>query len=117
MKPTECKSITELKSVEVQEIYHNTKHYQKLLRKAKTDINKFHIDLLSLSSNDRKELGFRTWDKDSGEYELIPLYYSKLLPRETLVFCPLFKDESSKPIGSTDDDTRAGCIAYQIYKG
>ena len=116
MKPTECKTITELKLIEVQEIYHNTERYQKLLKEAKADINKFDIDLLSLSDNDRKELGFKTWDKDLGEYELIPLYYSKLLPRETLVFCPLFMDESSKPIGSADDDTRAGCIAYQIDK-
>lgn len=109
-------AITALKNLDVQEIYYKTTNYVKLLKEAQAFIKKSKIDLLNLPLEERQALGFRTWSKESGEYELIPLYISKLLPKGTLVYCPLFENSTPKPVETASDDIRAGCIAYQLYK-
>ena len=115
IKLSENNTIKELKDLDCQEIYSSTIKYLKLLKKADSIIKEHNVDLLHLTTDERRALGFRTWSKESGEYALIPLYFSKLLPKETLVICPLFKNSIPKPISKADDDIRAGCIAYQLY--
>lgn len=109
-------AVIALKNLDVQEIYNKTTNYVKLLKEVKTFIKESNINLLNLPLEERQALGFRTWSKESGEYELIPLYISKLLPKGTLVYCPLFENSTPKPIETANNDTRAGCIAYQLYK-
>lgn len=115
IKLSENNIIKSLRDLNYQEIYSNTTNYLYLLKEAKKFIKESKIDLVHLPADERQVLGFRSWSKESGDYTLIPLYLSKLLPKETLVVCPLFEDSPPKPIGKADDDIRAGCIAYQLY--
>ena len=115
IKLSENEIIKSLRDLDYQEIYDKTSNYLLLLKEAKKLIKESKIDLVHLTADERQALRFRTWSKESGEYTLIPLYISKLLLKETLVICPLFKDSQPEPIGKVDDDIIAGCIAYQFY--
>lgn len=68
-----------------------------------------------LTVEQRRELKFGTWSKESVENGLIPLYIFKLLDDQTLLYCPLSSaSNKTETRSNADDDTRFGCVAYEF---
>lgn len=70
-----------------------------------------------LNLEQRRELGFGTWSKETGECELIPLWVFRLLDPEQVLICPLyFPKKDIDLVKNCDDDVRGGMVAYQFYR-
>ena len=117
LTPEQIPNIMALKGVDIQEIYDRSANYCTLLVSAMTEVEDQGIQFNTLDTETRASLGFRTWSKSSEENGLIPLYLVDLIPGSTLVVCPLFEGEIPNKIGQVDKDVRAGCIAYEFYRG
>lgn len=105
-----------LREIDVMDIYNEKENYIKLRDEAKEYLDKNNLDITKFDLETRQYLSYCTWNIKSGEYELIPLAFLELYPKDTDVICPLIKDVIVKKIGVVDNDTRGGCIAYQLYR-
>ena len=109
-------TLLELKEIDVMDIYNEKENYIKLRDEAKEFLAKNNLDITKFDLDTRKYLSYGTWSKESGEYELIPLAFLELYPKDTDVICPLFKNSKVEKIGNVDNDTRGGYIAFQLYR-
>lgn len=92
------------------------------ISKLKASFSSELIDWTTYTEDELRILGFRKWD-DKGDW-LIPMWLFRLLPDETLLYCPLAllycPLESDTTLNESilkknaDDDYRMGCSAYSL---
>lgn len=100
-----------LKNFDINTLYSMSNNEFNLFKK---DLDFHNINLINLNEEQRKELMFQTFSKDSKKYGLIPLYIFYLLKDNTKLKSPLFKDSPIIEKHEANDDVRGKCVAFEF---
>ncbi len=100
-----------LKDFDINTLYSMSSNDFNLFKK---DLEVHNINLIELNEEQRKELMFQTFSKDSKQYGLIPLYIFYLLKDNIELRSPLFKDSSIIEKNVANDDVRGKCVSYEF---